>query len=415
MNNLYQDLLERGLINQVTSEKLEARLDKPITLYCGFDPTADSLHIGHLLPLCMLKRFSDAGHQPIALLGGATGLIGDPSFKKDERKLNTKEDVAHFVECINKQIQNIIGDDKLIVKNNYDWVSRINTIDFLRDYGKNFTINYMINKDCVASRIEKGISFTEFAYMILQAMDFYQLYTNEHCQLQIGGSDQWGNITSGLELIRRNGVEEECYGLTIPLVLKSDGTKFGKTEGGAIWLDPKKTSPYEFYQYFYNVDDKDVIKYINYFTFLDRDTINQLEESTKNEPFKRLAQQALASEITRFVHGEEALNQVLEINKCLFTGDISHLSVEQIETYFTDIKQYHIKPNMLLIDALIEVELASSRRESREFINNNSIRINGNLITDVDYTITNNDLIGNQYMMIKRGKKKIHFVKVENE
>ena len=413
MNKLYADLEKRGLINQVTHEELKDRLNSPISLYCGFDPTADSLHIGHLLPLCMLKRFANAGHKPIALIGGATGLIGDPSFKKDERSLNTKETVEGYVEAITKQIIDILDDDNIIIANNYEWVGNLNTIDFLRDYGKHFTINYMTSKDSVASRVESGLSFTEFSYMLLQAMDFYQLCKRYGTQLQIGGSDQWGNITTGLELIRREGIDKECFGLTVPLVTKSDGTKFGKTEGGAIWLDPKKTSPYEFYQYFYNVEDKDVIKYLKYFTFIDMDKIEELESLTIEKPFLREAQKVLASEMTKFVHGEEVLNQVLEITNCLFTGDISHLTKEQIETYFTDIKQYVVKPDMLLVDALIDIELATSKRESREFINNKSIRINGNLIEDENHVISSDDLIEDTYMMVKRGKKKIHFVKVE--
>lgn len=413
MNKLYADLEKRGLINQVTHEELKERLNSPISLYCGFDPTADSLHIGHLLPLCMLKRFANAGHKPIALIGGATGLIGDPSFKKDERSLNTKETVEGYVEAITKQIIDILDDDNIIIANNYEWVGNLNTIDFLRDYGKHFTINYMTSKDSVASRVESGLSFTEFSYMLLQAMDFYQLCKRYGTQLQIGGSDQWGNITTGLELIRREGIDKECFGLTVPLVTKSDGTKFGKTEGGAIWLDPKKTSPYEFYQYFYNVEDKDVIKYLKYFTFIDMDKIEELESLTIEKPFLREAQKVLASEMTKFVHGEEVLNQVLEITNCLFTGDISHLTKEQIETYFTDIKQYVIKPDMLLVDALIDIDLATSKRESREFINNKSIRINGNLIEDENHVISSEDLIEDTYMMVKRGKKKIHFVKVE--
>lgn len=413
MSKLYADLEFRNLINQVTHDKIEKRLEEPITLYCGFDPTADSLHIGHLLPICMLKRFLDNGHKAIALIGGATGLIGDPSFKKDERKLNTKEDVEYFVSCIEKQITKLLNNNEnLIIENNYNWINQINTIDFLRDYGKAFTINYMINKDCVASRIEKGISFTEFAYMILQSIDFYQLNQKYDCQLQIGGSDQWGNITSGLELIRKNDNQAACYGLTVPLVLKSDGTKFGKTEGGAVWLDPKKTSPYEFYQYFFNTDDKDVIKYIKYFTFLDQDRILELEKMTEEQPFKREAQKVLACEVTKFVHGEEIVNQVLKVNECLFSGDISNLTVEEIETYFTDIKQYHTSCHNI-VDILIDVKLASSKREAREFINNNSIKINGNLINDENYIINSDDLIGGKYMMIKRGKKKIHFVKVD--
>ena len=408
--NLYNELEQRGLINQITNEEIKNRLDQPISLYCGFDPTADSLHIGHLLPLCILKRFIDHNHKGIALIGGATGLIGDPSFKKDERALQTKEQVNVNVLAISKQIKRIINNDNLVMHNNYEWVKEINTIDFLRDYGKHFTINYMMNKDCVSSRVETGLSFTEFSYMILQSLDFLELYNRENCTLQIGGSDQWGNITSGIELIRRNGISEQMYGLTIPLVTKSDGTKFGKTESGAIWLDPLKTSPYEFYQYFYNVEDKDVIKYLKYFTFISLDEIDELEQELNEKPFLRSAQKKLAEEITKFVHGEEALIEVQKITECLFSGDISSLSVEEIEKYFNNIEQYETDKR-LLIDVLIDVQLASSRREAREFISNNSIKINGETINDVEYEITNDNLIGNKYMMIKRGKKKIHFVR----
>ena len=410
MSNLYNELEQRGLINQITNEEIKNELAKPISLYCGFDPTADSLHIGHLLPLCILKRFIDHNHKGIALIGGATGLIGDPSFKKDERALQTKEQVIKNVEAITKQIKKIINNDNLVMHNNYEWVKEINTIDFLRDYGKHFTINYMMNKECVSSRVETGLSFTEFSYMILQSLDFLELYKRENCTLQIGGSDQWGNITSGIELIRRNGIKEQMYGLTIPLVTKSDGTKFGKTESGAIWLDETKTSPYEFYQYFYNVEDKDVIKYLKYFTFISLDEINELEKELNEKPFLRSAQKKLAEEITKFVHGEDALIEVKKITECLFSGDISSLSLEEIEKYFNNIKQYQTDKR-LLIDALIDVELASSRREAREFISNNSIKINGKVIDDIDYEIKNDDLIGNKYMMIKRGKKKIHFVR----
>ncbi len=413
--NIYNDLEYRQLINQVTDENIKTILQQPQYVYCGFDPTADSLHIGHLLPLCMLKRFLNDNHHAIALIGGATGLIGDPSFKKDERSLNSKAVVIDYANSIKKQINNIINDSRLIIVNNYDWVKEINMIDFLRDYGKYFSINYMINKDCVASRIEKGISFTEFSYMLLQAMDFLQLNQQYGCNIQIGGSDQWGNITTGLELIRKKGIQTPCYGLTIPLVTKADGTKFGKTEGGAIWLDPLKTSPYDFYQYFYNVEDQDVIKYLKYFTFLEPSVIDNLAQKVIDEPFKREAQKVLAAEVTTFVHGKAVLDEVLKITQCLFTGDIKSLTLEEIEKYFKNIKKYHTHTNKALIDVLIDVNLASSRRESREFITNNSIRINGDVINDIDYILTNDDLIANQYCMIKRGKKLIHFVSVNEE
>lgn len=412
MTNVYDVLESRGLINQVTDPNLKVILNQPITLYCGIDPTGDSLHIGHLLSIMIFKHFENYGHNNISVVGGATGLIGDPSFKKDERTLNTKDVVVAYTKSIQDQLTKYLDADKTKFVNNYDWTVEINVIDFLRDYGKNFTISYMLAKDSVSSRLETGISFTEFSYSILQALDFNHLYKNYNCKLQIGGSDQWGNITSGLEMIRRENEQSEAYGLTFPLVTKSDGTKFGKSESGTIWLDPKKTSPYEFYQFFLNTNDDDVIKYLNYFTFLSIDEIEALNLELQTSPHLRTAQKTLAYEVTKFVHGLEIVNQVLKVTKCLFTGDISELSITEIEQYFTDIKQYEVVNGTPILDALISVELATSKREGREFLTNGSITIAGEKILDETFCITPDVAIGGKYLMLKRGKKKIHFIKV---
>lgn len=297
--DLLQDLKERGLVNQITDEEgLKDHLEKEtVTLYCGFDPTADSLHVGHLLPIMLLKRFQQAGHRPIALVGGGTGLIGDPSGRNSERQLNEAHVVQEWSAKIKSQLEKLLDfdDEKTgaVIANNYDWLSDMTIIEFLRDIGKHFSVNYMLAKESVESRIEGGISYTEFSYMILQSLDFMKLYKEKNCTLQVGGSDQWGNITAGLELIRRNSEEGErtkAFGLTVPLITKADGTKFGKTAGGAIWLDPEKTTPYEFYQFWINADDRDVIKFIKYFTFLDHDEIKELEKEVETRPEKRLAQ-----------------------------------------------------------------------------------------------------------------------------
>src|SRR5690606_31091753 len=344
--DLLKDLEFRGLIHQVTDrEGLEKLLnEEKIKLYCGFDPTADSLHIGHLLPILMLRRFQLAGHHPIALVGGATGLIGDPSGKKAERTLNDEETVAEWSERIKEQLSRFLEfegvDNPAMMANNYDWIGKMDLITFLRDVGKNFGLNYMLAKDTVQSRIDTGISFTEFSYMILQSLDFLNLYEKENCRLQIGGSDQWGNITAGLELIRKTKEDAKAFGLTVPLVTKADGTKFGKTEGGAVWLDPEKTTPYEFYQFWINTDDRDVVKYLKYFTFLSHEEILELEKATETKPEERFAQKALAREMTKLVHGEEALEQAIRITEALFSGNIKELSVSEIEQGFKDVPSF---------------------------------------------------------------------------
>lgn len=411
MKNVYHELIERGLINQVTDQDIIERLNSPITLYCGFDPTGDSLHVGHLLPIIILKHFENYGHHNLALVGGATGLIGDPSGKKDERVLNTKDIVQEYAKNLQTQLIKYLDGEKTTFLNNYDWTKDITVIDFLRDYGKNFNINYMIHKESVSSRLESGLSFTEFTYTILQALDFNYMYQHYNCELQIGGSDQWGNITSGLELIRKSNEDAKAFGITVPLVTKSDGSKFGKSEGGAIWLNPEKTTPYEFYQFFINTPDSDVIQYLKYFTFLSVDEIDELEIQMKNEPHLRATQKALAKEITTFVHGKEALDQVLKISKSLFTGDLSELTAFEIEKYFTHIEEIRVDAGLQLLDFLVTTKLASSKREAREFVSAGSITIAGNKLTDPEMVMTKDMAIEGKYILVKRGKKKFAFVR----
>lgn len=418
--NLLQDLEQRGLINQVTDrEGLEVHLaNQQITLYCGFDPTADSLHIGHLLPISMLRRFKEAGHRPIALVGGGTGMIGDPSGRTTERSLNKVEVVKGYSEALAKQMRKLLDiDDKdIVARNNYDWLSQMSIIDFLRDVGKHFTVNYMLAKESVSARIEQGISFTEFSYMLLQSYDFAKLYEEENCTLQIGGSDQWGNITAGLEYIRRSreNLDEEvkAFGLTMPLITKADGTKFGKTAGGAVWLDPEKTSPYEFYQFWINTDDRDVIKFLNYFTFLSQDEIKQLEEEVEKNPAERKAQKRLAEEMTKWVHGEEALKQAIKITDSLFSGDIKSLTADEIKQGFKDVPSYETtKEDIPLVDLLVNASISPSKRQAREDITNGAIYINGERQQDVQYVVTEADRIENLFTIIRRGRKRYFLIK----
>ena len=421
--DLIKDLQERGLINQMTDEEgLKKHLaNEQVTLYCGFDPTADSLHIGHLLPVLMLKRFQTAGHRPIALVGGGTGMIGDPSGRSTERQLNSAEVVKGYSERIKEQLAKILnfdeGGNAAVARNNYEWLSQMTIIDFLRDTGKHFGINYMLAKDSVESRIEQGISFTEFTYMILQSLDFQQLHEKENCTLQIGGSDQWGNITAGLELLRRSSAGEaevEAYGLTVPLITKADGSKFGKTAGGAIWLDPEKTSPYEFYQFWINADDRDVIRFMKYFTFLSLDEIAELEKEVETQPEKRVAQRRLAEEMTKLVHDEQALEQAERISAALFSGDVKALSGAEIEQGFKDVPTYHsdVKEPQLL-DLLVDAGISSSKRQAREDIGNGAVYINGERNQDLKHTINEADRIENRFTIIRRGKKKYFLIRFQ--
>lgn len=416
--NLLDELEWRGLINQVTDrEGLENLLDsQSVSLYCGFDPTADSLHIGHLVPIIMLRRFQKAGHKPIALVGGGTGMIGDPSGRTTERSLNSKEVVMGYAESIQEQIGKLVqfgeGENPVVSRNNYEWLSSMTFIEVLRDIGKHFGINYMLAKESVSSRIEKGITFTEFSYMLLQSIDFMKLYEKENVQLQIGGSDQWGNITAGMELIRRtreNPEEEEVkvFGLTVPLITKADGTKFGKTAGNAIWLNPDKTTPYEFYQFWINTDDRDVVRFLRYFTFLSKEEIEDLEQEVATHPEKRIAQKRLAEEMTKMVHSEEALQQAIKISDALFSGDIKELSVQEIEQGFKDVPTFKMeKADIGLVDLIVQAKISPSKRQAREDIQNGAIYINGERQKEIGYEITAADRIEDVFTIIRRGKKK---------
>ena len=401
---LYEELKWRGLIKDVTGEDLEKVLNgKPITFYWGTDPTADSLHLGHYSSLVTAKRLARAGHHPILLVGGATGLIGDPR-PTSEREIISKEQLNKNLEGIKKQVSDIF-DGKAEVVNNYDWFKGYEFTDFLRDVGKYININYMLNKDIIKRRLETGITFAEFAYTLIQGYDFLWLYQNKNCVLQAEGSDQWGNITTGIDLIRKK-LGKEAYGFTMPLVLDKYGRKFGKSEGNALWLDRNKTSSYELYQYLINVDDEMVISYLKIFTFLSVDEINELEKSNKERPELREAHKALAREIITDLHGSDAYNEALNISKALFSGDIKSLTGKEIEMAFKGLDKIVIDSDMNIIDFLVNTGICSSKREAREFVNNNSISVNGEKINDLDFIINKSIVIDNKYVVVRRGKKK---------
>ncbi|MDY0317489.1 MAG: tyrosine--tRNA ligase [Candidatus Izemoplasmatales bacterium] len=409
--NLYEDLKWRGLLYQQTDDDLAEKLNnEKLVFYLGADPTADSLHIGHLLAYLVAKRLEDYGHKPILVIGGGTGLIGDPSFKSQERKLLSIEESLKNAEGIARQAKHILPEATVV--NNYDWLSSLNAIEFLRDIGKHFNVAYMMSKDSVKSRIENGISFTEFSYQIIQAWDFEHLYRNYNCTLQIGGQDQWGNITAGMELIRKiHTIEAKVYGITFPLVTKADGTKFGKTESGAVWLDKNKTSVYDFYQYWINTADQDVINRLKQFTFLSKDQIDELEETLVKEPEKRLAQKVLAEEITKIVHGEKELMKAIKVTEALFSGDVSDLDIEEIEMGFSNLDSIEITDEKPLIDCLIDLNIASSKRQARELITSNAITVNGNKETDLDFLVKKENALHQKYTIIRKGKKKYSIIK----
>ncbi|HHY0232676.1 TPA: tyrosine--tRNA ligase [Staphylococcus aureus] len=415
-NVLIEDLKWRGLIYQQTDEQgIEDLLNKEqVTLYCGADPTADSLHIGHLLPFLTLRRFQEHGHRPIVLIGGGTGMIGDPSGKSEERVLQTEEQVDKNIEGISKQMHNIFEfgtDHGAVLVNNRDWLGQISLISFLRDYGKHVGVNYMLGKDSIQSRLEHGISYTEFTYTILQAIDFGHLNRELNCKIQVGGSDQWGNITSGIELMRRMYGQTDAYGLTIPLVTKSDGNKFGKSESGAVWLDAEKTSPYEFYQFWINQSDEDVIKFLKYFTFLGKEEIDRLEQSKNEAPHLREAQKTLAEEVTKFIHGEDALNDAIRISQALFSGDLKSLSAKELKDGFKDVPQVTLSNDTTnIVEVLIETGISPSKRQAREDVNNGAIYINGERQQDVNYALAPEDKIDGEFTIIRRGKKKYFMV-----
>lgn len=411
--DLLKELQERGLIYQATDEAaLAEKLSKEkIHLYIGFDPTADSLHIGHLLPILILRRFQLAGHTPIALVGGGTGMIGDPSFKDAERSLNTAETVQGWSDQIKQQLAHFLDFENdtnpALMANNYEWLGSISLIAFLRDVGKNFTINYMMSKESVKRRIETGISYTEFAYQLLQAYDFLQLYERYGCALQLGGSDQWGNITSGIELIRREK-ETQAYGITMPLITKADGTKFGKTEGNAVWLDPAKTTPYEFYQFWLNTDDRDAVKFLNYFTFLSLEEIAAIEQDFLQAPEQRLAQKRLAEEVTILVHGQAAYEQAVRISQALFSDQLKNLNAADVRLAFKSVPSYTVQPedSLNLVELLVKSGIETSKRQAREDIQNGAIYLNGERNQQLDYELTAADQIEGQFVIIRRGKKK---------
>ena len=415
-NVLIEDLKWRGLIYQQTDEQgIEDLLNKEqVTLYCGADPTADSLHIGHLLPFLTLRRFQEHGHRPIVLIGGGTGMIGDPSGKSEERVLQTEEQVDKNIEGISKQMHNIFEfgtDHSAVLVNNRDWLGQISLISFLRVYGKHVGVNYMLGKDSIQSRLEHGISYTEFTYTILQAIDFGHLNRELNCKIQVGGSDQWGNITSGIELMRRMYGQTDAYGLTIPLVTKSDGKKFGKSESGAVWLDAEKTSPYEFYQFWINQSDEDVIKFLKYFTFLGKEEIDRLEQSKNEAPHLREAQKTLAEEVTKFIHGEDALNDAIRISQALFSGDLKSLSAKELKDGFKDVPQVTLSNDTTnIVEVLIETGISPSKRQAREDVNNGAIYINDERQQDVNYALAPEDKIDGEFTIIRRGKKKYFMV-----
>ena len=422
--SVIKDLQSRGLIAQTTDiEALDALLnEQKISLYCGFDPTADSLHIGHLLPVLALRRFQQAGHTPIALVGGATGMIGDPSFKAAERSLNSAETVAGWVESIRNQLKPFLsfeGENAAIMANNADWFGSMNCLDFLRDIGKHFSVNAMLNKESVKQRIERddvGISFTEFAYSLLQGYDFAELNKRHGAVLEIGGSDQWGNITAGIDLTRRLH-QKQVFGLTLPLVTKSDGTKFGKTEGGAVWLNAKKTSPYQFYQFWLKVADADVYKFLKYFTFLSIEEIDAIEAKDKASGTKPEAQRILAEEMTRLIHGEDALAAAQRISESLFAEDQSHLTESDFEQLALDgLPTFEASESLNVVETLVKTGLASSNKEARGFVNSKAVLLNGKPAEannpnhaaekpDDAYMLTDEHKRFGKYTIVRRGKR----------
>ena len=404
---LYEDFKWRGLIKDISSPKLEEKLNKGgLTFYIGTDPTADSLHVGHLSSFLISKRLKDAGHNPILLVGGGTGLIGDPR-PTTERAMISKEAVKHNFEGLKSQVEKLFG---FKVVNNYEWLSKINILDFLRDYGKFFNVNYMLDKDIIRRRLDAGITFTEFSYMILQSIDFKYLHENYGVDVQCAGSDQWGNITAGIDLIRKS-TGDEVFGFTMPLVTDSQGKKFGKSEGNALWLDKEKTSSYELYQFFVNVEDCKVIDYLKIYTFLSKEEIEELEKKNNEHPELREAHKALAREIITFLHGKEEYEKAVDLADHLFNNKFNDLTKKDIEDLFKNETVKEINANQNIVDVLLEIGAVNSKREAREFISNGAISINGEKTTNLDLTITKEMFIEESYLIVKRGKKKYYIGK----
>ena len=400
---LFEELKWRGLVNDVTSPDLENEINNgELTFYIGTDPTADSLHIGHYSSLLMARRLQQHGHHPIMLVGGATGFIGDPKAT-GERSMLTPAVLQHNYEALHRQISELFGFQMV---NNLDWTKDLSIIDFLRDYGKFFNVTYMLNKETVRKRLESGISYTEFSYMILQSLDFLHLLEEYNCQMQIGGQDQWGNITSGLELIRKKkGVDVKAYGLTMPLITKADGTKFGKSESGTVWLDPDKTSPYDLYQFLFNTEDTKVVEYLKKLTFLSPEEIMDLEKQQKEAPHERPAQKALAAEVVRDLHGQEALDTALAITEALFRGKLQELTPRQRHQAVAPMEKTEVKKDLPLEDVLVQTGIAKSKREAREWTKGNSIAINGIKVTDPMHIVSDEDIYADDCVILKKGKK----------
>lgn len=413
MERKYMEFIEelkwRGLVKDVTDlDGLVETLKTPTTVYCGFDPTADSLHVGHLQQIILLRRYQNAGHTPIALCGGFTGMIGDPR-PTTERKLLTHEEVLHNAECIRHQLAMFLkfeGDNSAIMENNNNWLGEMSLLDYLRDYGKLFNIAYMLQKDTIKKRLDSGLSYTEFSYTILQAMDFLKLYQKYGCKIQIGGSDQWGNLTSGMELIRKiEGDQAKVWGVTSPLITKSDGSKFGKSEGKNIWLDPDRTNAYEFYQFWLNTPDNDIVDYLKRLSLRSPEEIMELEKKTAEAPQLREAQKALAEELTLLVHGEEGLAKAQRITETFFHGDIMSLSPQEIKEGLSDAISTQIEDGTPLIDALVAASICKSKGDARRLIQQGSISVNGEKKSAIDFVMTKEDALNNEFSIVRKGKK----------
>ncbi len=422
--NLVEELRWRGLIHTATEGAEEALINEKVTAYIGFDPTADSLHVGHLLPIMVLVHLQRYGHTPIALAGGGTGMIGDPSGRTKERQLLTYEQIAYNVECIKRQLSAFLHfegvENPAIMVNNADWLAKLNLIEFLRDIGKHFTVNYMLAKDSVKTRLEseEGISFTEFSYMLLQSYDFLRLYLEHGCTFQMGGSDQWGNITAGAELIRKVA-DGKAHAVTVPLVTSTSGVKFGKTEAGAVWLDPARTSPFRFYQFWINTTDGDVIPYLKYFTLLSREEIAELERALATEPHRRAAQTRLAEEVTRMVHGEDGLRKAQAATEVLFGGrDLEGLSADDLLDIFAEVPSSALAAGSLsgaginVVDLALEAGLDRSKKLIRDLIKNGGLYLNNRPVDDPDRAVTLDDAIDGRVIVLRKGKKNYHLVQV---
>lgn len=422
--HLVEELRWRGLIHTATEGAEEALINEKVTAYIGFDPTADSLHVGHLLPIMVLVHLQRHGHTPIALAGGGTGMIGDPSGKTKERQLLTYEQIAHNVECIKRQLGAFLHFDGVenpaLMLNNADWLAPLNLIEFLRDIGKHFTVNYMLAKDSVKTRLEsdEGISFTEFSYMLLQSYDFLRLYLDHRCTFQMGGSDQWGNITAGTELIRKVA-DGKAHAVTVPLVTSTSGVKFGKTEAGAVWLDPARTSPFRFYQFWINTTDGDVIPYLKFFTLLNREEIAELEHALATKPHRRAAQTRLAEEVTRTVHGEDGLRKAQAATEVLFGGrDLEGLSADDLLDIFAEVPSSALEAGSLsgaginVVDLALGAGLDRSKKLIRDLIKNGGLYLNNRAVDDPDRAVTLDDAIDGRVIVLRKGKKNYHLVRV---